>query len=64
MIGGLFFAWLHRCSSPYDFECRACGAGFTKRTAAAKVAYVALWVLAGFVVAFVLLSVAVAILDR
>jgi predicted RNA-binding Zn-ribbon protein involved in translation (DUF1610 family) len=37
------FAWLHRESTPVDFECRACGRCFFQRTTPAKIAYGALW---------------------
>jgi len=41
---------LHRESTPIDFECRACGALFSKRTAAAKLACAALWLSAGIII--------------
>lgn len=37
-------AWVHRESTPIDFECRTCGHRFCKRTKPAQIAYAALWV--------------------
>jgi hypothetical protein len=46
-------AWAHRASTPIDFECLACGHRFSKRTTAAKIAYIALWVAVGILIAWV-----------
>lgn len=51
MVFAFPIAWLHGQSTPHDFECAVCGARFARRTAAAKVAHVALW--AGLTIAVV-----------
>ena len=45
-------AWLHRESTPYDFECRDCVHSFSKRTLSAKVAYAGLWLAVGVIIAW------------
>ena len=47
-------AWVHYESTPYDFECQACGHRFSKRTPSAKIAYACLWLSAGVVVWWIL----------
>lgn len=52
------FSWLHRLSSPYEFDCRDCGQRFGKRTLPAKITFIILWILIsliplGFVLAFI-----------
>jgi hypothetical protein len=50
----LVVAWVHRCSSPYEFECGGCGRRFARRTLAAKVALVGTWLLVGLAVWFLI----------
>ncbi len=49
VLFALPLAWVHRESTPYDFNCRACGSRFSKRTPSAKIAYAGLW-LSGIVI--------------
>jgi len=50
-------AWLHRESTPHQFECRACGNRFSKRTFAAKIAYAGLWLSVGIIIWWIVMMI-------
>jgi len=50
-------AWVHRESTPHDFECRSCGHRFARRTPAAKLAYAFLWIMAAIVIWWITMAV-------
>lgn len=54
IIFTLPLSWVHRESTPYDFECRACGHPFSKRTLNAKIAYASLWLSGGIIIWWIL----------
>jgi hypothetical protein len=50
-------AWVHRASTPHDFECRSCGHRFARRTPAAKIAYAFLWITVAIVIWWMAMAV-------
>lgn len=49
-IVGPFIALLHQASTPVDYECKACHAKFGKRSAAAKVALLSIFLFVAYLI--------------
>jgi len=47
-------AWVHRESTPHDFECHVCGQRFSKCTTCARIAYGGLWLSGGVIVCWIM----------
>jgi hypothetical protein len=56
-VFGLPLAMLHYAAAPREYQCHGCGRNFSRRTIAARIAYVFLVVLATICVVALLLAV-------